>query len=156
MEFDSKDDSKDSMTEGTTLINATVLSFFVVIARAILAICYRHAWKQLRSNPLFANSSRVTFTDCQIPLLANSMSYTTCVFQCLQISPCYVYCQTPLLANSAPPLHLLATPTMNKDFHIVAQRGSQTPQVDVNDVVAEKCDWQRLRWLAFYVASAFT
>jgi len=43
MEFDSKDDSKDSMTEGTTLINATVLSFFVVIARAILAICYRHA-----------------------------------------------------------------------------------------------------------------
>jgi len=37
---------------------------------------------------------------------------------------------------SAPPGYA----TLNKDFHIVAQHGSQTPPVDVNDIVAEKCD----------------
>jgi len=52
----------------------------------ILVICYRHAWKRLRSNSVTC-MFHIRYLYCQFPLLANR----------------YLHCQIPLRANSAPP-----------------------------------------------------
>jgi len=69
---------------------------FDAIACAILAICYRHARKRLRSNST-TYKFHPCYIYCQISLFYLQISCHASMFQYLQIPPCYVYCQIPLL-----------------------------------------------------------